>query len=250
MTHPFLDRPRPLAFAHRGGDIGGPENTLAAFAAAWDRGYSTLETDVHASADGVAVIHHDDTLGRVTGDDVPISSLRADELATITVDGHQAVPTLAALFESFPDAFFNLDPKSDAAVEPLVTELTRHRRLPTVCVGSFSDTRISQLRQRFGDALCSSPGPALARKIAIGAAIGRPVRGEQCVQLPHRYKGILIPGWLISRIQRAGTQVHVWTVNEPSEMELMLNRGVDGIMSDRTEGLASLLESRGQWHGR
>ncbi len=248
MTHPFLDRPRPLAFAHRGGDVGGPENTLAAFAAAWERGYRTLETDVHASADGVAVIHHDSTLARVTGTDVSIGELSAAELSAITVDGHVAVPTLASLFEAFPDAYFNLDPKSDNAVAPLITELERHDRLSTVCVGSFSDERIEVLRNHFGDKLCSSPGPRVARQVVVNAVTGRRVPGERCVQLPFRYHGVLLPGWLIARIQAVGVQVHVWTVNNVAEMTLMLDRGVDGIMTDRTETLAALLEQRGVFH--
>jgi glycerophosphoryl diester phosphodiesterase len=68
------------------------------------------------------------------------------------------------------------------------------------------------------------------------------------LQVPHRRRGILIasPG-LVRRAHRAGRHVHVWTIDDPDEMNLLLDRGVDGLMTDRTDILKDVLVARGQW---
>jgi glycerophosphoryl diester phosphodiesterase len=81
LSHPFFDTRRPQVFAHRGGSALAPENTIAAFDNGLALGARGLELDVHLSADGVAVVHHDRTLERTTNLAGPIAGRTADELA-------------------------------------------------------------------------------------------------------------------------------------------------------------------------
>ena len=69
---PFLQGPRPLAFAHRGGSLLWPENTMLAFRNAVEMGYRYLETDLHATRDGALVLIHDDTVERTTNGSGPV----------------------------------------------------------------------------------------------------------------------------------------------------------------------------------
>ena len=72
---PYLDGPRPRLFAHRGASGTLPENTLEAFAAGLAAGADRLELDVHATADGVVVVLHDETLERTTDGTGPVRAL-------------------------------------------------------------------------------------------------------------------------------------------------------------------------------
>src|SRR5678809_987163 len=74
---------KPQVFAHRGGCELGPENTIAAFDIGMSTGADGLELDVHLSADGVVVVHHDKTLDRTTNGSGPISARSAQELARV-----------------------------------------------------------------------------------------------------------------------------------------------------------------------
>ncbi len=117
MPTVFLDHPRPVAFAHRGGAAHAPENSWRAFEHAVGLGYRYLETDVQATADGVLVAFHDRTLDRVT--DLPgrIAGCRTPKSPAARIDGTEPIPLLEDLLGAWPDVRFNVDVK-DAARGP------------------------------------------------------------------------------------------------------------------------------------
>src|SRR6478672_9570312 len=83
------ERPHtPLVFAHRGGRVLGPENTLAGFDLGIAAGADGLELDVHLSADDIPVVHHDADLDRCTNVTGPVAARRADELARVDAAFH------------------------------------------------------------------------------------------------------------------------------------------------------------------
>ena len=247
--HPFLDWPGPIAFAHRGGAGDWPENTRPAFAGAVALGYRYVETDVHVTADGVLVAFHDDRLDRVTDRTGTIADLPWSEVAAARVDGREPILRFDELLDAWPDLRVNVDPKHDRAVEPLAEAVRRARALDRVCVGSFSDRRLARLRALLGPGLATSLGPggvARLRAASVGLPSGR--FPADCVQVPTGARGVtLVDRRFVAAAHARGLAVHVWTIDEPAEMDRLLDLGVDGIMTDRPAVLRQVLERRGAW---
>lgn len=248
MSWPFLDHPSSIAIAHRGGDTEGPENTLVAFQAAADLGYTHLETDVHRTADGVLIAFHDADLQRMTGTPGTVADRTWADLCAIDLGGGHRIPTLDELLEALPDAFFNIDPKADDAVEPLGDALARHGAIDRVCIGSFSDDRISRLRRRLGPRLCTAPGPkGIARVLAAARGLAPRKLPYGCIQVPPRFGPVTLTAPLVTRVQGLGLAVHVWTINDEQTMHDLLDAGVDGVMTDKVRVLLDVLRSRDRW---
>ena len=257
---PFLDDPGPvLAFAHRGGayhpEIEHLENTVAAFTHAVDLGYRYLETDVHLTRDGVLMAFHDAVLDRVTDASGTLATMTYEEVQRALIGGREAIPTLRRLFEAFPDVRFNIDIKAAGAVPALVALIDEHEAWDRVLVGSFSRRSLRHFRRLTAGRVATSAHPlevvvyvlSPSARLARLLTPGRP----DALQVPHRRGPLVVAGrGLLRRAHANGLHVHVWTIDEPGEMLLLLDRGVDGLMTDRTDILKDVLRGRGQWRGR
>ncbi|MEU4194431.1 glycerophosphodiester phosphodiesterase [Kribbella sp. NPDC026611] len=249
--YPYLDHDGPIAMAHRGGakhpDNVGYENSLHAFQHAVDLGYRYLETDLHATSDGVVIAFHDSKLDRVTDRTGVIAELPWSEVSKAKINGHEPIPRLDELLEHFPDTRFNLDIKEEGALKPAAGVLRAANAIDRVCVSSFSQSRVRRIRKELGPRLCTGYGDietVLIRFLPFALP-----SGGACLQIPDHYGPlqVLTPG-LIKRAQARGKQVHVWTVDDPATMRRMLDEGVDGLITDRTDLLRDVLLERGQWH--
>ncbi len=259
--HPFLNRSGPIASAHRGGAGEAPENTLAAFQVAVTLGFRYLETDAHATRDGVLVAFHDDRLDRVTDRTGAIAELAiveveaADAGYAFSPDGGSSfpfrgrdirVPRLEEILMRWPDARINIDPKADPCVEPLVALLDRLGAWERVCIGSFSDRRLRWIRGLSQGRACTSMGPrsvALARLAATSGTMAR--LGADCVQVPIRRGPFpIVTRRFVQAAHRAGLPVHVWTINDEATIDELLDLGVDGIMSDHLRLLRDVFARR------
>jgi len=240
---------------HRGAPLDGNaqlvENTLPAFANAYEQGFRYFETDVHATRDGVLVACHDPSLRRVAGAKARIGDLDWKDIADIPVGG-QPLPRLTDLLEVFPDVRFNVDPKSDTAVAPLVDLVQRRDVLDRVCIASFSDRRLRWVRAALGSRACTAAGPR-----ELGTATYQALRGVRIdlpgvdvLQIPRPLTRSSRTGrtWrldLAEAAQRGGLPVHVWTVNKEREMGYLLESGVDGVMSDDIDVLLRVFVAYG-----
>nr|WP_257907234.1 glycerophosphodiester phosphodiesterase [Janibacter limosus] len=232
--------------------MSGGENTVAAFQQAVDMGYRYPETDVHSTADGRLVAFHDDVLDRVTDTKGAIADLPWGEVSAARIHGLDPVPLMDELFETFPDARFNIDIKSPGAIAPPVDAIRRHDAIDRVCIGSFSDTRLRAVRQALGPRLATSAGPRdVAATRLLPSVLHRLLRSpSQALQIPIRQQVGPVPVTLVTRrlvdaAHRIGKHVHVWTIDEADEMHRLLDLGVDGIVTDRIDTLRDVLAERG-----
>jgi glycerophosphoryl diester phosphodiesterase len=242
IRHPFLDGDGPIAVAHRGGAAGGLENSMAAFARAVDLGYRYLETDVHATVDGVLLAFHDKTLDRVTDRRGRVADLPYATVRQARIGGVEPIPLLEDLLGTWPSVRVNIDVKDGRAVGPLCQVLRRTGALDRVCVAAFSDRRVALVRRALGPRVATALGPravAALRAVALGRLPERfaPRQGV-CAQVPERAGPLaVVTSAFVDTAHRFGFAVHVWTVDEPTAMRRLLDLGVDGIMTDELETL-------------
>ncbi|HWH98366.1 MAG TPA: glycerophosphodiester phosphodiesterase family protein [Pseudolysinimonas sp.] len=241
----------PRVLAHRGLALEAPENTLLAFAKAVAIGVTHLETDVHGSADGVAMISHDPDLARLAGRTVQVGQLTSHELRQVQLGEGQGYCSLAEALDAFPAARFNIDIKAQNAVAPTVAAILDARAIDRVLVGSFSPARrLSAVRQLPGVATSVSSRGAVAAVSAARGAGGLPtlrriLRGVHAVQLPLSVlrMSTLTPRTL-SAFHAVGVEVHAWTINDELSMDRLLDLGVDGLVTDRADIALAVLARR------
>ena len=259
MAVPFLDHPRPIAFAHRGGAAHAPENSWTAFEHAVKLGYAYLETDARATSDGRLMAFHDRTLDRVTDGSGPIGARSYREVTALRIAGSEPIPLIEDLLGARPDVRFNIDLKDEPGISLLPDVLRRTGAWDRVCVTSFFGSRLRTARGLLDRPVCMTTSPAAIA--AVRCAIGTDrTRGPQTRRLASRLsraeaRCAQVPGWVASgsfvrRAHALGLDVHVWTINDRAEMTRFLDLGADGIMTDDIETLREVLIERGQWYPR
>ncbi|MBK9475432.1 MAG: glycerophosphodiester phosphodiesterase [Tetrasphaera sp.] len=256
----YFDAATPIALAHRGGTTYGPnvgiENTIRAFRHAVDLGFTHLETDVHATADGELIAFHDTSLDRVTNRTGLVKELPYAVVAEALIGGREPVPTLRELLTTFPNARINIDIKDDAATQPtldLIDELGVGDR---VCLGAFSRPRIREIRRRVGGRVATAAGHLGSGSLRFSPALlTRLVHTPAPVlQIPGRYRlrgreFELVTGRLVQRAHALGKHVHVWFYpwqrQDERAMHALLDLGVDGLVVDDLEALTRVFAARG-----
>jgi glycerophosphoryl diester phosphodiesterase len=256
----YFDGPVPTGLAHRGGAAYGPnvgvENTLAAFRRAVDMGYRYLETDVHATKDGIVVAFHDERLDRVTDVKGAIAEHPYAVVRDALIGGREPIPTLEQLLEEFPQSRINIDIKADSALASTVEIIQRMGVIDRVCIGSFSERRLRAARRALGPRLATSAG-----QLGVGAMRLAPNRLSRLLHTPapalqipmeHRIGGRhidVVTAPLVRVAHRLGKHIHVWfhswSTEDADQMNRLLDLGVDGIVTDHIDLLRDVLLARG-----
>ncbi|MCP4114740.1 MAG: glycerophosphodiester phosphodiesterase [Desulfobacteraceae bacterium] len=263
------DHERVLNIAHRGGGDLAPENTLTAYETALSAGADVLEMDVHLTADGHVVVSHDGTVDRCTDGSGPISAFSLEDLKELnagynfTPDGVTypyreegtalEIPTLGEVFDAYQgrDVFFVLEIKPENNIEitekvlDLIQEFDMEDR---IVMGAFNKESLDAARIR-----SAVRGMNLLTSFATEEVIEFLALPDGVLDLnKHRPKGAilqiplaeipLIPPLIMDKARELDLKVQVWTVNDPGDMEWLINDlKVDGIMTDNPAVLEALL---------
>jgi glycerophosphoryl diester phosphodiesterase len=275
---------RVIAYAHQGGAWESPSSTLYAIDHALEVGANGVELDVHATADGELVVCHDGTVDRTTDAAGTIASKTLAELQRLDnaywwIEGDDVTPgrpaadypfrgrapedhefgfaMLREVLERFPGVILNLDIKQTApVVEPyearLAGLLAEYGRTDDVIVASFLDLAIAAFRAH-------APGVPTSAATLETAEFWRAVhQGEEpsplpavALQVPEAQGDlVVVDDLLVEAAHRHGLAVHVWTINDPDAMHRLVDRGVDGIISDVPTTLVEVLRTRqATWAG-
>jgi len=256
----------PVNIAHRGGAKIAPENTLEGFRECLRVGAGVLELDVHTTADGHVVVIHDATVDRTTDGTGALREMmlvevkRLDAGYRFTPDGGATfpfrragirIPTLEEIYGEFADVPINVEIKGErpGIEQALWRTIEAAGAEDRTLVVSESTATIRRFREASGGRVgtASSSGELISfwllSHLGLSRAFSPPF---QALQGPETYHGLRIvtPGFVRAAHER-GLRVDVWTIDSEPDMRRLLGYGVDGIMTDRPDVLARVLEGSG-----
>jgi glycerophosphoryl diester phosphodiesterase len=244
LTRRLADRADVRVTAHRGHSLAAPENTLSAIAKAIDAGADYAEIDVQQTADGVVVLVHDSDLKRVAGVARKCGELSYDEIKKLDVGSWfdpsvagERVPSLVDVFDLARGKIkLNIELKvdrSDRRLAAAVAALVREHGFESDClITSFSYDALLEAKRI---------DPGLRAGLIIALALGD-VSRLKLEALSVRAESLTDE--MIAAAHRAGQEVHVWTVNNPRQMDRLIKRGVDNIITDQPD---VLIRVRDEW---
>ncbi len=216
-------------------------------------GADGLELDVHLSADGVVVVHHDETLDRTTSASGPVRLRTAAELARVDAGAHFVtrsgaapfrakgigIPTLAEVLERHPTMPIIVEMKvdSEALADAVVRDVRRAGAEERVCAAGYGARSLRAVR-RAAPGIATSACGAEVRLALYRSWLRLPVRhaGYGGYQVPEEVGTTrVVSPRFIRDAHRAGLQVQVWTVDSRFDMDRLLGWGVDALISNRPD---------------
>jgi glycerophosphoryl diester phosphodiesterase len=241
-----------LVIAHRGASGHAPENTLAAFRKAIAHGASFIETDLQLSRDARFVAIHDATLNRTTNGQGAVHDLTLADLQRLDAGSWfgsefagERIPTLEEIleFSKKQDVVFYLELKPSGSwggEHALIGALRESGEIPRTVVISFDAAILEGLRKI---------EPTLMTGVLYEGQIERPI--ERALEVGARQLAVranLVTPALLAEARKKDLQVVCWTVNHPAHMRLLMEAGVDGIMSDYPDRLVAAQRKEKEGH--
>lgn len=235
--------PTVIITAHRGASGMAPENTMSAMLKAIEVGSGYAELDVQETADGVIILLHDKTLQRTAGLDQNIWEMNYPDLQGIDVGSwfgeefvNEPIPTLEAVIDSVHGKMkLNIELKMNGhekMLEERVLKIIDGKNFADQCiVTSFKFAAIDKVKE-LNSAIC-------AGYIFSKMPEDVDVFTANVDLLSVNYK--LVDKEFVDKAHANNKEVHVWTVNEPDEMNRLIGLGVDSIITNRPDILKKIL---------
>ena len=223
----------PERISHRGAHQSHPENSIAAFERAIELGADGIELDVHATRDGIVVVHHDPIVHARHSQSHPhkeISDLEAAELEQFLLADETRIPTLSDVLRTIGTrATVYIEIKA-SNIEPLVTRCIRESKT-TCAVHSFDHRIVRNVKSIF---------PAIRTGILEVSRHIDPTASLAAASAEDLWQEVgFVDAELIEGCHQAGARVVAWTANEPAQWDFLYAIGVDAICTDRIAELAT-----------
>ncbi len=223
-----MNRPaQPEIIAHRGLHDIARENTLDAFDRASTAGASAVELDVHSSADGVIVVHHDFDIAAPAGR-LSIADSSLEQLRVAAAANSFELPTLSEVLNRFSGTLKVYVEVKAPGIELPVARIVRESSC-ALAVHSF-DHRIVQTVRDYAPGL--ETGVLIVSRPIDPAAV---MRAANAIDYWPQFD--FVDQELVDHIHEAGGRVVAWTANSPEQWKRLTKLGVDGICTDHPDAL-------------
>ncbi|MFW5713232.1 MAG: glycerophosphodiester phosphodiesterase [Brevefilum sp.] len=215
--------------AHRGASAQAPENTMSAFQLALDLQADGIELDVMLTADQQVVVIHDDTVDRTTNGTGQVADMTLEEIRQLDAGEGEKIPTLSEVLDRFGGkCLINIELKNYTSIfNRLPVEVSNllksHNLVEDILVSSFNPFNLPRVRRRIPD-------------ISLGL-ITQPQQAKRWIWRFFEYDALHphfddVDAIIVSALHARNREVNVWTVDDPEEINRVVNLDVDGIITN------------------
>lgn len=233
-----------MIMAHRGASKAAPENSLAAVRLAMEAGSDWVEIDVQETADGEVVVIHDSDFMKLARNKTKVWDARLSDLQSIDIGGsfgpsfqNERVPTLSEVLQLCQGKtgvlielkYYGHDQQLEQRVVDIVE---KHGMSNEIMVMSLKPDGVRKMKRLRPTWKCG---------VLLSVSVGNIQKIEaDFLAVNARFA----TRSLINKLHQAGKEIYVWTVDDPVSMSLLMNRGVDGLITNRPEVAKDVLKQR------
>ncbi|WP_163102475.1 glycerophosphodiester phosphodiesterase [Peribacillus alkalitolerans] len=267
---PFFENTRPMVIAHQGGEDLAPSNTMVAFQQAVDMGVDALEFDIHITKDGELVTIHDPTVDRTTEGVGKVADMTLEQIQKLDagyqfqdLDGNFSfrgkgvyIPTVEEVFSTYPNMKMVMEIKDDnprEKIEEIAAKLWKlietHKLQDKVLIAAFDQSIVDTFNSYSKGKVAIAGGKQEIKKFVVYHTLFLRNLYQpkvDAIEIPTKESIFdLTEKRLIDGAHRRGMDVHYWTIDDKAQMKQLIEKGADGIITNRPDLMLQLLDEMG-----